>query len=113
MIPKNGDYNRPKNGELNREKKQRETIRGEIQGGDAVVNVQMEHLFQLYYDRNGENVNCINVQFWGQNMQFFLHAQSESLRKMKKMRTLKGESLRKMTGNEITEKKITEEDERE
>ncbi len=44
-----------------------------LKSGYAVVNVQMEHLFQLYYDRNGGNVNCINVQFWGQTMQFFLH----------------------------------------
>ena len=37
----------------------------------------MEHLFQFYYDRNGENVNYINVQFWGQYMQFFLLQRTE------------------------------------
>ena len=28
---------------------------------------------QFYYDRWAQNFNCINVQFWGQYVQFFLH----------------------------------------
>jgi hypothetical protein len=27
----------------------------------------------FHYDRVAENVNCINVQFWEQYVQFFLH----------------------------------------
>ena len=28
---------------------------------------------QFYYDRDRENYNCVNVQFWGQKMVVFMH----------------------------------------
>jgi hypothetical protein len=66
--PKSGDYSPQRTGNCSAKKNNAKQFEGKfkagmLKNGYAVVNVQMKHLFQFYYDRNGENVNYIKVQF--------------------------------------------------